>query len=119
MDYEFTLNEYDRPIAEFSMGFEALGKWFSEELGGDEQRVNDLLDIVDQLLQHRISERQLFGSESQLLINKQEVEVMPFGIEQDHQLPKDTQLYDDEHYAACGLQDFKQALLSWQEFVQQ
>lgn len=126
MDYEFTLDEYDRPIAEFSMGFEALGRWLTEELGSEQHNIDDLLDIIIQLEQKRINSRQLFGEDSKLLIDQEQVEVMALALEigddEDSDdkpaLPENTRLYDDESYANCGLQDFKQALLSWQEFVQ-
>jgi len=32
-------------------------------------------------------------------------------------LPENTNLYDQESFSECGLQDFKQAVLMWQEFV--
>lgn len=130
MDYEFTLDEYDRPIAEFSMGFEALGRWLTEELGADQHNIDDLLDIIIQLEQKRIGSRQLFGEDSKLVIDREQVEVMALALEIDDSdvdgedsdnsptLPENTRLYDDESYAHCGLQDFKQALLSWQAFVQ-
>ena len=69
MDYEFTLDEYDRPIAEFSMGFEAIGRWFSEELGRDQHPIDGLLDIVTQIEKKRVSSRQLFGEDSKLFID--------------------------------------------------
>jgi len=118
MDYEFTLDEYDRPIAEFSMGFEALGNWLSQEVGNDEQALDDLLNIVQQLLQDRISERALYGKESQLQLNRLEVKAMPLELDREFVLPEHTHLYDDESYASCGLPDFHQALLSWQQFIQ-
>jgi len=119
VDYEFTLDEYDQPVAEFSMRFEALGRWLSEELGSDQQRIEELLDIIRQLEQQRLNSRELFGKDFQLSINSHEVKVFALALEStvDEELPENTKLYDDELYAACGLQDFKHALLSWQDFV--
>lgn len=118
MDYEFTLDEYDRPSALFSSGFEALGRWFTEELSNHEM-INELLDIVEQLEQHRIQRRQLFGRDSHLDIDQDEVTVTASALDSDIQeeIPEGTRLYDDEANASCGLQDFKQALLGWQAFV--
>ncbi|MEH6556896.1 MAG: YacL family protein [Oceanicoccus sp.] len=118
MDYEFTLDEYDRPVAIFSSGFEALGRWFTEELN-DHEFIHELLSIVEQLEQHRIQRRQLFGSDSHLDIDQDEVTVTAtaLGSDADEDLPEGTRLYDDESVASCGLQDFKQVLLSWQDFV--
>ncbi len=119
MDYDFTFDEYDKPVAEFSMGHEAIGSWFSEELGSNQQRIEELIDIVDQLVHRRIQQRQVEGTEYQLKLNQEEVEVRALSLELeiDEELPEDTNLYDDESFAECGLEDFQQALISWQEFI--
>ena len=118
MDYEFILDEYDRPTAIFSSSFEALGRWFSEELINHDS-IEELLDIVEQLELQRIQRRQLFSNDSQLEIDHDEVVVsaMALTVGHDQPLPEDTQLYDDESYASCGLPDFKEALLAWQDFI--
>jgi uncharacterized protein len=119
VDYDFTFDEYDKPVAEFSMGHEAIGSWFSEELGSNQQRIEELIDIVDQLVHRRIQQRQVEGTEYQLKLNQEEVEVRALSLELeiDEELPEDTNLYDDESFAECGLEDFQQALISWQEFI--
>ena len=119
MDYNFTFDEYDKPIAEFSMGHEAIGTWFSDELGANQQRIDELIDIIDQLTHHRIQQRQIEGIEYQLRLNQENVEVIALSLdlEIDHELPEDSQFYDEESYAECGLEDFQEALVSWQEFI--
>lgn len=118
MDYEFTLDEYDRPIAEFSSGFEAIGRWFSEQLS-DEHAIAELFSIVEQLEQKRISRRLLFSADSHLLLTQDDAEVKALALdgEVEEELPEDTRLYDDEAYASCGLPDFKQALIAWEKFI--
>ncbi len=119
MDYDFTFDEYDKPVAEFSMGHEAIGTWLSEELGANQQRIEELIDIVDQLVHRRIQQRQIEGTEYQLKLNQEDVEVRALSLELeiDEELPEDTNLYDEESFAECGLEDFQQALISWQEFI--
>lgn len=119
MDYDFSFDEYDKPVAEFSMGHEAIGTWFSDELGANQQRIEELIDILDQLVHHRIQQRLIEGTEYQLRLNQEDVEVvaLSLGLEVDEELPEDTNLYDEESYAECGLEDFQQALTSWQEFI--
>lgn len=120
MDFEFTLDEYDRPVAEFSTGFEALGRWITEELAADQEAIDGLLDILQQVTDKRIASRQLFAEDMQLNINIVEVEVvaLALGNEFDEQhLPENTHLYDDESHSICGLPDFLQAVLAWREFV--
>ncbi len=119
MDYDFTFDEYDKPVAEFSMGHEAIGTWFSQELGSNQQRIDELIDIIDQLVHHRIQQRLIEGTEYQLRLNQEDVEVvaLSLGLEVDEELPEDTHLYDAESYAECGLEDFQEALVSWHEFI--
>lgn len=120
MDYDFTFDEYDKPIAEFSMGHEAIGSWFNDELGTNQQRIEELVDILEQLVSHRIQQRQVDGTEYQLRMNQEDVEVraLSLGMEvDDEELPENTNLYDNESYAECGLEDFQQVLISWQEFI--
>ena len=118
MDYEFTVDRYDQPVAEFSSGFEALGRWFSEQLK-DEQAIAELISIIKQLEQQRITHRQFFSADSHLLLTKNEVEAKALALnsEAGEELPENTPLYDDEAYACCGLPDFKHALISWQQFI--
>lgn len=98
MDYDFTFDEYDKPIAEFSMGHEAIGIWFNDELGANQQRIDELVDIIDQLVHHRIQQRQIEGTEYQLRLSQENVEViaLSLGLEVDEELPEDTNLYDEE-----------------------
>ena len=119
MDYEFNYDILGQPIAQFSMGHEAIGRWFSEELCNNQQRIDELLNIIEQIEQHHIIQRRLIGLEFELHINKDDVEIfaqtLDFDVEEE--LPEDTNLYDDESHSGCGLPDFKQALLSWKKFV--
>jgi uncharacterized protein YacL (UPF0231 family) len=120
VDYDFTFDEYDKPIAEFSMGHEAIGSWFNDELGTNQQRIEELVDILEQLVSRRIQQRQVDGTEYQLRMNQEDVEVraLSLGMEvDDEELPENTNLYDNESYAECGLEDFQQVLISWQEFI--
>ncbi len=119
MDFEFTYDEYRQPVARFSLGHEALGRWFSQELCSSRRRIEDLLDIIQQFEINRCGNHQILGSEFQLVVNHDEIEVIALALDfdPDGELPEDTSLYNEESYAECGLQDFKQALLSWQAFV--
>jgi uncharacterized protein YacL (UPF0231 family) len=52
-------------------------------------------------------------------MNQEGVEVvaLSLGLEIDEELPENTNIYDDESHAECGLEDFQEALISWQEFI--
>lgn len=119
MDYEFSIDELGRPRAKFSMGAEAVGRWFSEELSDDLQVINQLVAIIEALEHGEINDYQQSGNEFQLRLTQNEIEVVALALDLgfDEELPEETNLYDEESYAGCGLLDFKQALLSWQSFV--
>jgi uncharacterized protein YacL (UPF0231 family) len=119
VDYEFSIDELGRPRAIFSMGAEAVGRWFSEELSDDLHQINLLVEVIETLERDEISDFQQSGKEFQLRLNRSEIEVVALvlGLDVDEELPEETNMYDAESYAGCGLPDFKQALLSWQSFV--
>ncbi len=119
MDYDFSFDEYDKPVAEFSMGHEAMGSWFSDELGANLQRIEEICDIIDQLINRRIQQRLIEGTEYQLKLGQEDAEVRSSSLDLDidEELPEDTNLYDEESFSECGLEDFQQALISWQEFI--
>ncbi len=119
VDYDFSFDEYDKPIAEFSMGHEAMGSWFSDELGANQQRIEELCDIIEQLISRRIQQRLIEGTEYQLRLSQEDAEVraLSLDLDIDEELPEDTHLYDEESFSECGLEDFQQALLSWQAFI--
>lgn len=119
MDYEFNIDNQGQAVASFSMGHEAIGRWLTDELGSNNAKIEELLDIVEKHEQKHLSKKDLRGKDFRLRINQDVVEVIAhsFGLEADEPLPEDTNIYDEAASAECGLMDFKQALLSWQEFV--
>ena len=119
MDYEFTRDEYGKVFAQFSMGHEAIGRWFSQELGTDQAALVELLERIDALEQRKIGQHRIEGDEYQLRLNWDQIEVLAMALEidVDEELPESTNLYDQELFSECGLQDFKQAVLRWQEFI--
>ncbi|WP_416308087.1 YacL family protein [Neptunicella sp. SCSIO 80796] len=120
MEYQFTRRDNAKPVAHFLMGAEAFGRWFSDELGANQLLVKQILDIIQQLEQRQLSEYQLVGSEFVLHLATDEVEVTGKELLSDFtdELPEDIDLYQQEQQAGCGLEDFKQVLLSWQQFIE-
>lgn len=119
MDYQFIRNDRAEPAAIFEMGAETLGLWFSEELGRDRQKIKHLLDVIQQLEHKDIEQYALQGREFNMDLTRDEIEVYA-AITRDEgviDIPEDTELYDQESICGCGLEDFKEVLLSWQEFV--
>lgn len=119
MDYEYTIDEFGQLNAQFSIGYEALGLWFNEEIESNTVTIADLLDRIEQLEQRKKDTFHIEGKEFQLRLNQDGIEVvaLALGFDVDEALPENTNLYDQESFSECGLQDFKQAVLMWQEFV--
>lgn len=118
MDYEFTLDEYSQPVAKFSMGHEAIGRWLTEELGESEQKIDQLISIIEQVGSQEIKRREIKGTDFELRIERDEVEVVGHHVDDDsEEPPEDTSFYQAESVAGCGLKDFKQAVLAWRIYV--
>lgn len=119
MDYDFTIDEQLSPVAQFSIGHEAIGLWFTEELSNNKRAIAELLDMIRQLEQHTIFQYHTQGKTFQLRLNTEQAEVIALALEIDidEELPEQTELYDQESYAECGISDFKQALLDWEFFI--
>ena len=119
MEYQFQTNLFGQPVAKFSMGHEAFGSWFSEELATDSGKLGKLLNAIERLKNYKCLESSLPGREYHLTLSRDEAEVRSIALE----LPGDgidneeMDFYDDELQANCGLDDFQAALLSWQAFV--
>ena len=118
MEYEFTFDQYEQPLARFDMGSEAFGPWFTDECNTP-PKANQLLEIIIQLEQKQRQTFTLIGTEYKLSINQQGAEVSALSLENEYQdeLPEDTNPYDAELQAGCGLEDLKEALTSWCAFL--
>jgi uncharacterized protein YacL (UPF0231 family) len=119
VDYTFRLDDYQRPVAELAMGHEAFARWLSEELGSKLTAIQHLVKTIERIEAGQLHRHQQTGREFQLHIDHDEVEIIALALasDSDDELPEDTELFDQQLYAECGLQDFKQVLRSWQQFV--
>ena len=119
MDYQFTRNELGVAIAEFEMGSEVFARWFSEELCERQEKIDEIRQAIEDLENRHIEQFVWQGVELRITLNADEVEVRSKVLDLDalDDLPEGTELYDQEFIAGCGLDDFKQVLLSWSDFI--
>jgi len=112
MDYEFRRDPFGGYRARFSMGHEAIGQWLIDEVGKDEEKLDELFSIIDQLSNRTRVEYRLNGGDYSLLLTHEEAEVKAnaLNIELGEDLD-DLAYYDDEQLAMCGLEDFAQVLV--------
>ena len=62
MDYEFRRDPFSGYRARFSMGHEAIGQWLIDEVGKDEEKLDELFAIIDQLSSRARTEYRLLGA---------------------------------------------------------
>lgn len=115
---EYTISETPQGEVEisFSMGAEALGRWFNDELGKQSSDIDQLLNTVLSVVSGEQSTFEQQGREFTLSINDDEVEVFANSLELESELPEDTELYESELRSGCGLVDFRDILLEWRHF---
>lgn len=100
------------------MGHEALGLWLTEELGADPVLINTLLDKIEQLQKMECWEHHQSGREFMLIMTPEGVEVRAALLDDlADEAPDELSHYDQESQSCCGLDDFRQLLEAWREFV--
>lgn len=119
MNYQFTKSYLGVPEAQFEMGNEAFSRWFSEELGVKKTSLTKIFTAIEQLENGKINQFTLTGNEFSLLLDKYEVEVSAneLHLNSPDELPEGTEIYTQELVSGCGLEDFKQVLKSWSDFI--
>ncbi|NUU66096.1 YacL family protein [Enterobacteriaceae bacterium BIT-l23] len=117
MDYEFLRDITGTVKVRMSMGHEAVGHWFNEEVKEDLA----LLDEVEQaLLAVKGSERQWQrnGHEYTLWLDGEEVMVRANQLDfSGDEIEEGMSYYDEESLTLCGVEDFLQVLRAYRQFV--
>lgn len=119
MDYDFKKNTLDGSYhAVFSMGHEVLGRWLSEEIEKDCDKIDEIVAQIHQL-KNTTAEWRLVGDELTLSLQDNEALVQANYLfsEDDTELEEDMNFYDEENISVCGFEDLEQVLLAWQAFV--
>lgn len=119
MDYELEYDYMGYPLAKFSMGHEAFGRWFTEELSKDIILVDKILSGISQIENKTVVEKNYRGKVFELMLELEQVSVRALALDYDsgEELGDNLQLFDQELMSDCGLPDFKEALISWREFI--
>ncbi|WP_130834030.1 protein YacL [[Erwinia] mediterraneensis] len=118
MEYEFLRDLTGQVKVRMSMGHEAVGHWFNEEVQGDLA----LLAEVEAAAQHlKGSERQWqrVGHEYTLWMDAEEVMIRANQLAFDNEeLEEGMNYYDEESLAFCGVEDFLVVIAAWRAFLQ-
>jgi uncharacterized protein YacL (UPF0231 family) len=119
VDYEFENSYLGNPSAKFSMGHEAFGRWFTEELSNDIVLVDTILASISQVEDKAIVRENFRGRFFELTIELAQASVRALSLDtdSDEELGDELALFDQELMSDCGLTDFKETLFSWREFI--
>ncbi|MFT6733817.1 MAG: hypothetical protein ACJAS9_002011 [Polaribacter sp.] len=119
MDYELENDYMGYPSAKFSMGHEAFGRWFTEELSNDIILVDKILSSISQIENNTLVEKNFPGKFFELTLELEQASVRALSLahDSDEELGDNLQLFDQELMSDCGLTDFKDVLISWREFI--
>ncbi|WP_312240228.1 YacL family protein [Pantoea sp.] len=117
MDYEFLHDVTGGVKVRLSVGHEAIGHWFNEEVQGDTRVLDEIIAAAAQL---RGSERQWqrVGHEYTLWLDDEEVMVRANVLAFDEaELEEGMTFYDEESLAFCGKEDFLALIAAYRQFL--
>lgn len=120
MEFEFRKDFITgQATVQTEMDHEAFATWLEME-GQSTQWVEQLIAQIEQIQARAMTEYKLAGSEFSLLLNYAEAQVTNHRLLElgdDEELDDDFSFYNAEIEACCGLDDFKNLLISWLEFI--
>ena len=122
MDFEFRRNTLDDGVvAFFSMEHQIIGRWFTEELNIDQQKLIKLKSALVQVEKGTLHDWRLIGRESTIEVTREQITIFEnnLDINEDstEELEQGFSLYSAESIAYCGFEDFCNALESFEAFL--
>jgi len=123
MEYEFIHDVITgRAKARFSLEHELIGPWIEVELGDDRAKLTQLLTAIDHVENGVKNEVVITGHEYTVMISLSDVEIHTNASLNDDDILPDMLTTEHIHFdendgAACGIDDFRQLLLSWSKFT--
>ncbi|RWR00495.1 hypothetical protein ED28_18590 [[Pantoea] beijingensis] len=118
MEYEFLRDITGMVKVRMSMGHEAVGHWFNEEVKGDLVLLDEVEAAVDQV---KGSERQWqrVGHEYSLWMDEEEIMIRANQMNfDDDGLEEGMNYYDEESLSFCGVEDFLAVIAAYRLFLQ-
>ncbi|MBK0001195.1 YacL family protein [Erwinia sp. S43] len=119
MEYEFLRDITGVVKVRMSMGHEAVGHWFNDEV--DEKNLALLDEVEAAVASVKGSERQWqrVGREYTLWLDEEEVIVRSnqLGFEGD-EMEEGMNYYDEESLSFCGVEDFLAVIAAYRAFLQ-
>jgi uncharacterized protein YacL (UPF0231 family) len=119
MEFEFRKDFITgQATVQTEMDHEAFATWLEME-GQLPDWVESLIGKTSELQKRSLTEYKLAGSEFSLLLTQAEAQVINHRLLEtdEEELDDGFSFYDAEIEASCGLEDFKNLLESWLEFI--
>ncbi len=120
MEYEFIHDPTNgASSAKFSLEHENLGPWLEIELGSDTEKLTELLTAIAAVESGKQHEVNVIGQEFSVMIDKNDV-IIQSNIAlngDDENIPDGLENSEQFAMSSCGLDDFRQLLLSWSKFT--
>ena len=120
MDHEFVRDITGRCLARLSMGHEAFGSWLTDEVGERPDVCEDILEKIKSLSNSDES-IEWKGHTFQLYLDNESATVsaleLQFNTVEHNDVEAGMSYYDDELFAACGLEDFEALIRAWLDFI--
>lgn len=117
MEYEFLRDVTGSVKVRMSMGHEAVGHWFNEEVEGNLALLDEVEAAIDSV---RGSERQWqrTGREYTLWLDEEEVIIRAnlLSVEGD-EMEEGMSYYDEESLCFCGVEDFLAVIAAYRAFL--
>jgi len=122
MEYEFIHDSLTGSAsARFSMEHEIMGPWLEVELGRDISKLTMLFDVIDNLSERQQKDVFITGSEYTLVFSEDSVRVAQNShfenLDEDERLIEEGLSSDQDHSAECGIEDFRELLVKWSNFI--
>ncbi|MFG1173713.1 protein YacL [Erwiniaceae bacterium CAU 1747] len=118
MEYEFLKDITGEVKVRMSMGHEAVGHWFNDEVEKDPE----LLDKVETAIadvKGSLRQWQHVGKEYTLLLDEEEVMIRANKLSfEGDEMEEGMHYYDEESLSFCGVEDFLAVIIAWRAFLQ-
>lgn len=121
MDFRFYINERNQPQASLSMGHEAFGDWLSHDIGSNQTVCLQVLQWIEELEQRQRQDVEWQTQQYTLQLDREEALLSTrhqHDEDDDALSDPDLHVYQDESEAGCGLDDLRELLKAWLDFLQ-
>lgn len=122
MEYEFIYDPMSGGSkAKFSFEHEVFGPWLEVEVASQSEKITELLGIISTVSDEPSQEIFITGCEYSVLVTHSDVTVKSNSAFNSTGIMPDSLVDDDLNFdvqgeGECGLEDFKELLLSWAKF---